>query len=773
MIRSMLLAGTVLASATPYALAHAQEAAGGFGDIVVTAQKRAQSLNDVPITMSVASGEQLASRGIVDTADLGKVVSGFVFVPAPFGQPVYVLRGIGLYDSGLGSAPTVSVYTDQVSLPFSLMTQGAALDLERVEVLKGPQGTLFGANNTGGAINYIAAKPTESFAAGGSATYERFGRATVKGFVSGPISDTLRARVAVQGVTGGAWQRSLTRDEKLGKQRQLMGRLLLDWTPSDRLKIAINLNGFRDKSDTQAAQLQEIALNGTAIYPEFLASPMAKDNARSADWDPTGSNRKNEKFYQASVRADFEASDTVTLTSISAYSDLRTRRYLDIDGSAVINEAFETFGRLKDFSQELRLSLTTDTLIGLLGVNYQHSNTKDNNQNYLDQLSINAPTGIAFPFTRAASYTNQKVDNYAIFANAEYKFTPQLSLQLGGRYTWSERTAQSCAYDNTPGAPLNGFFTMLQGMLAPGVVHDPITKCYQLNPYDNYSAGEFHQTVKEDNFSYRASLNYKFDGGAMLFASASRGYKGAIITNIGASSAQQFLPVVQERLDAYEIGLKAPLFNRRAFLNMSGFYYDYKDKQLRARILDPIFGLIETLVTVPKSRLWGIDADLSINPFDGLTLTAAGTYLNSKINGDFTSSNGVTVYDQAGQSGNFRGSPLSYTPKFTGNFDVQYQWPMGDSLKATLGAAVTYHSRDNASLRLQGAPRNTKFDIPRYALLDLRAGLSSADDTWRVEVFGRNVTNKYYLTTVFQALDERHYYAGMPATYGVTVGFSY
>src|SRR5690606_21149030 len=144
------------------------------------------------------------------------------------------------------------VYVDQVPLPFSLMTQGAPLDLERVEVLKGPQGTLFGTNNTGGAINYIAAKPTHELAAGGSATYERFNKATVKGYVSGPITDTLRARVAAQGVTGGAWQRSLTRDEELGDSRQIMGRLLLDWTPTDRLRVAVNLNGFRDRSDTQA-----------------------------------------------------------------------------------------------------------------------------------------------------------------------------------------------------------------------------------------------------------------------------------------------------------------------------------------------------------------------------------------------------------------------------------------------------------------------------------------------------------------------------------------
>lgn len=786
MRRHALLVSTAILSCTQIARAQTTNSASGsppssstddaqgagLQDIIVTAQKRSQSLSDVPITVSVASGQQLASRGVTDTSELGKIVSGFVFVPAPFGQPVYVLRGVGLYDSGLGSAPTVSVYVDQVSLPFSLMTQGAALDLERVEVLKGPQGTLFGTNNTGGAINYIAAKPTEHFALGGSAAYERFGKATLTGYISGPLSDTVRARLAVQSVTGGAWQKSLTRDADLGNNRQLMGRLLVDIDPTDTLKISLNINGFRDRSDTQAAQLKEIALSNPANpYPEFAASPLAGSDAREADWDPLAPNRKNEKFYQVSGRIDYNLSDDITLTSISAYSDLRSDRYLDIDGSAVQSEAFRTFGRLKDFNQEVRVQGTSNRLIWMVGSNYQHSHTSDNNQNFVDMLSANiTPFG---PFTRSASYTIQAVNNYAVFANAEYKLAPRLTFQAGARYTWSRRHANSCAFDNTPGKPLNSLFALLQSLFAPGVQQAPIMQCYQLDPNNNFSAGPTIQDLNENNLSYRSSLSYKTGGGTLIFGSVSRGYKGGVISNIGASSARQFRPVKQERLDAYEVGVKAPLFERRIFVNVSGFYYDYANKQIRERIDDPVFGNQELLVPIPKSRTFGMDADLSARVVKGLTVTASGTYLNSKITSDFQSFNGAPVFDQSLQTGNFKGSRLSYTPRFTGNLDLQYDHELNSGLRLMLGASLGYHSSDNAGLKPQGGSLNPKFDIPQYALLDLRAGLSSADDRWTLEVFGRNVTNKYYFTTVFQDLDDRHVYAGMPATYGVRVGFRY
>ena len=242
------------------------------GEIVVTAQKRSERLSDVPLSITAATGAQLVKQGINNPADLTKIVPGFTYQQSAVGVPIYAIRGIGFYNTFLGVTPTVTVYLDQVPLPYSVMAAGAGLDLERVEVLKGPQGTLFGQNSTGGAISYIAAKPTRELHAGFNVTYGRFNQLDVDGFVSGPLSNTLSARLFVRNETRGNWQRSDSRygapvtisptllprlDDTLGKRSFRAARFLLDWAPSDRLKFELGLNGWRDTSDTQAQQFQE------------------------------------------------------------------------------------------------------------------------------------------------------------------------------------------------------------------------------------------------------------------------------------------------------------------------------------------------------------------------------------------------------------------------------------------------------------------------------------------------------------------------------------
>ena len=156
-------------------------------EVVVTAQKRQESINSVPMTINAVSGEQLLAQGIHSVGDLAKIAPGFHYTPSPYSTPIYSIRGIGFNESSLGAKPNVSVYVDEVPLAFPIVTAGVALDLERVEILKGPQGTLFGQNSTGGAINYIAAKPTNQLEAGVNAEYGRFNEANLEGFVSGAV----------------------------------------------------------------------------------------------------------------------------------------------------------------------------------------------------------------------------------------------------------------------------------------------------------------------------------------------------------------------------------------------------------------------------------------------------------------------------------------------------------------------------------------------------------------------------------------------------------
>jgi len=189
-----------------------------IGEIIVTAQKRSERLSDVPLSITAATGDQLTREGITDVAGLEKIVPGFTYQDSSYGTPIFSIRGVGFYDTSVGVSPAVSIYLDQVPLPYSSMARGVSFDLERVEALKGPQGTLFGQNSTGGAINYIAAKPTKDTTEGFDLDYGRFNSVNMQAFVSGSLAPNLQARIAARYEYRDDWQIGYApNDTKFGK----------------------------------------------------------------------------------------------------------------------------------------------------------------------------------------------------------------------------------------------------------------------------------------------------------------------------------------------------------------------------------------------------------------------------------------------------------------------------------------------------------------------------------------------------------------------------
>lgn len=755
----------------------------GVQEIVVTAQKRSQKLNDVGISVTAVTGEALTARGITDTSELGKVVAGFRAATSNNQTPVYTLRGVGLYDSALGSSPTVSVYLDEVPFAFPVMTRTATLDLERVEVLKGPQGTLFGQNSTGGAINYIAAKPTEELAAGASLTYERFGKIDGTGFVSGPLSDTLKARLAVRVIEGGAWQYSLTRpDERLGSSRELQGRLLLDFEPSDSFKISLNLTGARDRSDTLAGQTVAInpvvpALAAPAIpalgIPALVDSPIAPNKPRAADWTPGFSNRADDAYYQAALRGEYRVSDDVTFISITNFAHQKVDKTLDQDSVGALQVHVRPFGTIDAFNQEIRLTGTSDRFSWIVGASYDHAKIDDAFDYILPFNSTNQPLPFLPRFEHVVAEAKQTVDTYAVFANTEYKLTDQLSAHLGLRYTNDKREGGQCTYDNTANQSLTDQFNGLEAIFRPNnPVFIPDFACIQFLPDLSPTIVPFEVAIHEDNVSWRAGLDYKTEGGTLFYASASRGYKAGVISPSAAINTDSNAPVKEERVDAYEIGIKAPLLDRRVQFNAAAFYYDYKDKQLRVRFFDPIFQLLEKLDNVPRSRVYGAEAEITARPFDGLDLSASATFLDAKVNGDYFTVNaqGSPNGGAGGATGNFRGSRLPYTPRFSAVADAHYEWPVNGTINAFLGGSLTHNSQTQTTFVTPTLPGNN-YVMPAFTLFDLRAGIAAEDDSWRVQLFGQNITNELYITNIADSGDVRYRYVGMPATYGVTLTF--
>lgn len=781
--------------------AFAQEASdtpqSGMQDIIVTAQKRAQSLNDVGLTINAATGDQLADLGVRDTGDLAKISPGLTFTKSQDGTPLFTIRGIGFNDYTLGSSPTVSVYVDQIGLPFSQMTQGATLDLERVEVLKGPQGILFGQNSTGGAINYIAAKPTQDLEAGFSATYSRFDLFEGSGYISGPISDTLGVRAAMGTSQGGAWQKNYNRKDKLGSQDVIRGRFQAEWKPTERLSMLFSVNGFRDKSDTQAGQFQGLMLQ-TASVPCFcdpvetqrridqlLTIGQAPQNARAADWNPelgddplqTQRLHLDNKFYQLSLRTDFELSDDMTLTSLTSYSKFKQNYGIDRDGLALIDAESEAHGRVESFAQEIRLAGNTPTLNWLIGANYAKNDVVSADSIFTKDATNTAILTGGPPdnpwIARSTTTITQDVEDYAIFGNAEYKVSDQITLLGGARYTWHKNNFTACNRgDGDLGMPATFSFLnlVLGGVESPPL--DTNVSCLVLRspslaeatglPANQLILTPHHDRQREKNFSWRLGANYEPNADTLLYALVTKGYKSGSFPTVPASATDQYSPVKQESVMAYELGAKLSLMDRRVQLNASIFHYLYKNKQVRGIVSDVVFNQLERLLNVPKSRINGAELEITAQPIDGLTLKAAGTWIDSKIQR-------FAGINNARQFGDFRGSELPFSPKWNFGGDVDYQFPISETLGASIGAHAQYNSKTNGTFKLatDAAPPSSSH-IKSFATLDLRAGIRSLDDRWAFSIWGQNVTNTYYWTNQFVTQDVIARYAAKPVTYGAT-----
>ena len=763
-----LLASGVLGS-TAYAqetapVARPSQDAVTLDDVIVTAQKRSERLSDVPLSITAATGEQLQRAGVTSPADLGKIAPGFSYQPSNYGAPVFSIRGVGFFDNTTAVSPTVSVYIDQVPLPYLAMTPGATLDLERVEVLKGPQGTLFGQNSTGGAVNFIAAKPTKSFSSRASVEYARFGQVNLEGYASGPISETLGARLAIRTEQGGAWQKSVTRPgDELGDRNFTTGRLLLDWNPVDAAHLEFSASGWIDKSETRAAQFRRYSPTSTSYTDPaaiLRATPAAPDDDRMADWDPGRNYKADNKFYQLALRGEFELSDRVTLTTISAYSNLIYLTPVDSDGTQLTNLYGVTNAKMKTFSQEVRLAgdVAGGALKWMVGGNYGSDSTTESRLNYT--LATNNGVG-PFRWSQFVVNNNVDVDTLAAFGSLEYQLTQTLSVQGSARYTSQDHKAKGCLADSGNGELARGFSVLSTRPLAAGQCVTFQSTVPPGPPPFTPVGGFVDGKLDEHNWSWRGNVSWKPSEGVHLYANVTKGYKAGSFSSLPLVFSGQYNPVPQESVLAYEAGFKLAGFDRTVQVSGAAFYYDYRDKQILGYVLTP-FGNLPGLVTIPKSKVTGGEANLTWLPIEGLTLNAGATYVESRVLGDYLTRDPFSV------NINIAGYPFPNTPKWQLVAGAEYVFPVSSDLKMSLGAKVTHRSSTPATFG--GGP---EFVLPAYSLVDLSAGIESADGKWSAQIWGRNVLDKFYTINAAHVIDTITRVAGMPATYGVKLTYQY
>ena len=760
----------VLASSSEY---------NGLEEIVVTANKRSENISKVGASITAFTGDMLANRNITTPEDLAKTVPSMTLASSTHGTPVYTLRGVGYNADALAVYPAVSISLDQAPMPFPVLAGHSMYDLERVEVLKGPQGTLFGQNSTGGAINYVAAKPTDTLQGGFNLDYGRFNQVHVGTFISGPLSDTVKARFAVDAAHRDNWQYNYTRNDANGEQNYAAGRMIIDWKASDKVRFELNVNGSVDRSDPQALQI-------IAVMPSTPSAPMpaelnavnefAPRDARAANWSTdNGRPRGNRKLAQIFLRADVDVADNMTLTSISTYNHLKQAMAFDLDGSETqMVDSPQDNGTINDYNEELRLSNANTkgaTFRWTVGGIYNKSKIhQDQWISYKDNSLSNA--GTLF-INLSGINSRADITNWAVFANGEYDISDQLTFKVGGRYTKSVNDAYICNYDPSVNGfhPVNDLFTILGTILGGQTIPLTSSDCYSLNA-QSLPGTPYTYKLSEHNVSWKAGLDYKVTPDTLLYANVSRGYKAGSFPTITAATQSVFTPAKQESVTSYEAGIKARFADNRIQLTSAVFYEDYRNKQLQGTVSTALFGLLQNLQNVPKSHIFGVEADLVARPVNGLTLTGSASYLKTKVD-EYT---GLSVF---GVQTDFAGKRLPFAPEWTLIGDIDYRVPTSSGGMVFVGGTVNYRTSVDAYVAGRNIPFPTTqnfhslyqypFLIDGYTTVDARLGYDFPGEKVTLSVWGKNIFNTFSVTNSISYNDIITRSTGMPVTYGLSL----
>lgn len=804
-----------------------EQASGGLlGEIVVTAQKRSESSQKVPVAINAFSSEQLKSVGTVNATTVAQLVPGFTVAPSFRGPQIYTLRGVGFNTPNLSASSPVGVYVDEIAYPYPVMTDGLALDLERVEVLKGPQGTLYGRNTTGGLINFIAKKPSqdsEGYVRMSVGNYKSYG---VEGALAGGITPTLSARLAFKlDKSDEGWQVSVTRGDKRGKVDKMSSRLTLLWEPTSNLEATLTGNWWRDNSETivgQAIAVYPKAFGGNTNAPGWVAAMNAlgftreqivsqafnPTRASQANWvvndlrwggtvggrnfnKPPLDTRKDNDLWSLASRVNWRISDAIALTSLTSYARYRQDQPVDVAGWEIENTLSRGNGDIESFQQELRLAGNYDRFDFIFGGFYGNDRISVNDRNWGATVSPLAaslrPLGAMFAglaggtlaqqedalwgFRDWQNKDDQTVKTWSVFAQGNYDVTDKLKLTLGLRYTQDKVRSVGCSLDqgdNSIAATWNAFFNGIgiNSNVAPGgcvTYLDDIEPAFlsrqdadPTNDLPYPGQGLVRKSLSQNNLAGRIALSYQANNDLMIYGSATRGFKSGTIPNIDSNVGTQRNPVSQEEIRAYEVGFKSKPLPGVVF-NASGFYYDYRDKQVFGAVPDLIYTYLTRLVNIPKSNIYGGEVELSGEVARDLSLRLAGTYLHSKIDE-------YTGYDALGNVRNFDGTNFTFTPSWQLSSTASYRFDLNSDWQGRFSVTGRYSGKQKADLF-----DDPRFRIKDYTVFDANLIILDQKGKYEFELFARNMFNKYYWTSVQTDQDNITRFAGMPRTFGAAV----
>jgi iron complex outermembrane recepter protein len=730
--RSSIFASVALSAliATP---AFAQVAAEGAsdGDIVVTARRREENLLDVPVAITAYSAEALAQSGAIDITALSDTTPNVTLENSRGTNSTLTafIRGVGQQDPVAGFEAGVGIYLDDVYLN---RPQAAVLDIydvERIEVLRGPQGTLYGRNTIGGAVKYVTKRLPEEFSLKVRATYGTYNQADGVATVSAPIGDMVRVGGSIARLSRGGFGDNLTIAGVENYNKDIWagrGTFELGEKNGDFL-IRISGDYSRDKSDPR---------NGHRLIPGLLSgAPVLGDvfDTRAGLNKP----KQDVEAYGLAMNVTAALSDHVTLRSISAWREDSSFTPIDFDSLASVDVDVPALYRNEQVSQEFQLLYQDDKLNGLVG--FYYLDAKSTTQ--FDVILGTTGTLLSLPGLNAYTEGDVRTSTWSVFGDFTYDFSDQFALSVGGRYTDDRRNSKILRQTKIGGAsPLFG---------GTAVVIGGIT--------------DFAGRAKFTKFNPRASLSFKPSEDQLLYASFAQGFKGGGFDprgdariapdtdRNGIRSYQEiynFFLFAPETVNSYELGWKGSLAGGDLRYAVTGFYGDYKDVQIPGSV--------------------GVDAnnDGIFESFAGVTTNAAKAVfkgVEAEVYGRF-----ARDFAGSGSQMSFTGTlgyiDGQYKRYIVGGVDISNVRKIQNTPKWTLSGTYAIRAalaggNVNASTTLSYRSKTNQFETPSsyldqdgYALWDASITWSSEDDRWSFGVHGKNLGNKRYITSGYQFL---------------------
>lgn len=727
------LGGSGLALAlTLAANAHAegapQQADTGVKDIVVTAQRRSENLQKVPVAVSALGAETLKNRNIVNIQDFNAVAPNVSFGELN-GFARINIRGIGNQNYFTGGDPSVTMYVDGAVISQAAAQMSAFFDLERVEVLRGPQGTLYGRNATGGSVNLIAKKPTDTVQGYASAAFGNYDQFQLEGALGGPIADGLKARVSVFRLTRGGYGTNINDGRAVDDANRLYGRAQLEFARGAH-DFLLSLQYGREHDAGYQVHVFGQSNPGAANAPTgVLLGGTLAGNPRDMNSEAPLHNWR-ETF---SVTGDYKlrVSSALALRSISNYRSYDQDFLSDIDGTQVRFAAVQQIIKSKQFSQEFQGNYESDRFNAVTGLYYFHESMYGDNNLGGPGPTVHSPAGGPPGAFYTALVGNVTVEALGAFAQGTYKILPNLGLTGGLRYSDETR-------DGT------GSF---QG---PSVAVAPVST---------------PRHIHDGNLSYKVGLNWNITPQVLAYASYSTGFKSGVIL-VGSSD-----PAARpEKVKAWEAGIKSDLFDRHLRLNLSAFSYDYTDLQISQLLVG---ASVPTVTNAASAKIKGIEAEAVLRPTSRLTVSGNVGYLNTSFV-NFTSRDPRAL--GASPVLDLTGNRLPYAPEWSGDLHTDWRVPLGAlESKVLLTAAIdaVMSSRVDFSVFNQSdlaQAANTKYD----ASLKL-AGVKTR---WSITGWVKNLTDEltYANRTVGGGLSTNRAIYGVvapPRTFGATLGYDF